>query len=95
VPAFVIVETDITDAEQYATYQAVGPGVVAAAGGRIAVRGGEQVVLEGDWTPTRLVVMEFENLEAAKRWYASPENQEAKKLREGAASLKMVAVEGV
>jgi uncharacterized protein (DUF1330 family) len=40
-------------------------------------------------------VLEFEDLEAVKRWYDSPEYQEAKKLREGAANLRMVAVQGV
>jgi uncharacterized protein (DUF1330 family) len=94
-PAYLIVETDITDPEQYEQYKAASPGAVAAGGGRFLVRGGELAVLEGDWSPTRLVVLEFEDLEAVKRFYASPEYQEAIKLREGAANLKMVAVEGV
>jgi uncharacterized protein (DUF1330 family) len=94
-PAYLIVETDIHDAEQYEKYKAASPGAVAAGGGRFVVRGGELAVLEGDWTPKRLVVLEFPDLEAAKRFYESPEYQEAKKLREGAASLRMVAVEGV
>jgi uncharacterized protein (DUF1330 family) len=59
------------------------------------VRGGELAVLEGDWQPKRLVVLEFESLEAAKRFYDSEQYQEAKRLRDGAADLRMVAVEGV
>jgi uncharacterized protein (DUF1330 family) len=94
-PAYLIVETDITDPEQYEQYKAASPGAIAAAGGRFVVRGGEVAVLEGDWSPKRLVVVEFDDLEAAKRFYESPEYQEAIKLREGAASLNMVAVEGV
>ena len=93
--AYLIVETDITDPEQYEQYKAASPGAVEAGGGRFLVRGGELAVLEGDWSPTRLVVLEFEDLEAVKRFYASPEYQEAIKLREGAANLKMVAVEGI
>jgi uncharacterized protein (DUF1330 family) len=95
VPAYIIVETDITDPEQYEQYKAASPGAVAAGGGRFVVRGGELAVLEGDWKPKRLVVLEFENLEAAKAFYDSPEYQAAIKLREGAASLNMVAVEGL
>jgi len=53
------------------------------------------VVLEGDWHPSRLVMLEFEDLEAAKRWYESEIYQEAKKLREAAARFRMIAVEGV
>ena len=94
-PAYVIVETDIHDPEQYEQYKAASPAAVAGGGGRFVVRGGEIAVLEGEWKPTRLVVLEFEDLEAAKRWYASPEYEAAKKLREGAASLRMVAVEGI
>jgi uncharacterized protein (DUF1330 family) len=94
-PAYVIVETNISDREQYEHYKAASPAAVAGGGGRFVVRGGELAVLEGDWEPTRLVVLEFEDLEAAKRWYESAEYQAAKKLREGAASLRMVAVQGV
>jgi uncharacterized protein (DUF1330 family) len=64
-PAYVIVETDISDPEQYEQYKAASPGAVAAAGGRFVVRGGELAVLEGDWNPSRLVVLEFDDLEAA------------------------------
>jgi uncharacterized protein (DUF1330 family) len=94
-PAYIIVETDITDPEQYEQYKAASPGAVAAGGGRFVVRGGELAVLEGDWAPKRIVMLEFEDLEAAKRFYDSPAYQEAKKLREGAASLSMIAVEGI
>jgi uncharacterized protein (DUF1330 family) len=94
-PAYVIVETNITDPEQYEQYKAASPGAVAAGGGRFVVRGGELAVLEGDWNPSRLVVLEFESLDAAKRWYESHTYQEAKALRAGAAQLNMVAVAGV
>jgi uncharacterized protein (DUF1330 family) len=93
--AYLIVETDITDPEQYEHYKAASPGAIAAHGGRFVVRGGDLAVLEGDWTPKRLVVVEFDDLETAKRFYESPEYQAAIKLREGAANLNMVAVEGV
>jgi uncharacterized protein (DUF1330 family) len=94
-PAYVIVETEIHDPEQYERYKAASPGAVAAGGGRFVVRGGELAVLEGDWRPSRLVVLEFPDLEAAEQWYASETYQEAKRLREGAAKLRMVAVEGL
>jgi uncharacterized protein (DUF1330 family) len=93
-PAYVIVETDIHDEEQYAQYQAASPGAVAAGGGRFVARGGELAVFEGDWRPKRLVVLEFPDLDTARAWYASDAYQDAKRLREGAARLNMVAVEG-
>jgi uncharacterized protein (DUF1330 family) len=94
-PAYVIVDTDIHDPERYEQYKAASPGAVAAGGGRFVARGGELAVLEGNWQPARLVIVEFEDLEAVKRWYSSPEYQAAKQLREGAADLSMVAVEGI
>ena len=94
-PAYVIVETDVSDPERYEQYKAASPGAIAAGGGRFLVRGGELAVLEGDWQPSRLVVLEFEDLAAAKRWYESEAYQGAKKLREGAAHLRVVAVQGV
>ena len=94
-PAYVIVETDIIDPEQYERYKAASPGAVEAGGGRFVVRGGELAVLEGEWRPSRLVVLEFPDLETAKAFYDSELYQEAKALREGAARLNMVAVAGV
>lgn len=93
-PAYIIVETDIHDPEQYERYKQAAPGAIAASGGQFLVRGGEICVLEGDWQPKRLVVLEFDNLDAAKQFYESPAYEEAKRLREGAADLNMVAVEG-
>ena len=94
-PAYIIVDSDVTDPERYEQYKAATPAAVAAGGGRFLARGGEVVVLEGEWQPSRVVVLEFEDLAAAKRWYESQAYQEAKKLREGAASFQMVAVQGV
>ena len=94
-PAYVIVETDVHDQAQYDRYRAASPDAVHAGGGRFIVRGGELAVLEGNWNPSRVVVLEFPDLEAAKRWYESAEYQEAKRLREGAARLNMVAVQGL
>jgi uncharacterized protein (DUF1330 family) len=94
-PAYVIVETDVTDPEQYEQYKAASPAAIAAGGGRFLVRGGELAVLEGDWEPPRLVMLEFEDLAAVRRWYDSEAYQEARKLREGAARFRAVAVQGV
>lgn len=94
-PAYVIVETDVHDADRYEQYKSASPATVAAAGGRFVARGGELALLEGDWEPSRLVILEFPDLEAAKRWYHSAGYQEVKRLRDGAAHLRLVAVEGL
>jgi uncharacterized protein (DUF1330 family) len=93
--AYVIVEVDVTDPEQYARYRQAVPASLDAHGGRFLARGGETSSLEGDWQPKRIVVIEFDDLEAAKRWYDSPEYREARDIRAGAATLRMIAVAGV
>jgi uncharacterized protein (DUF1330 family) len=51
-------------------------------------------VLEGDWTPDRVVLLKFPSIEKAKAFYDSPEYQAAKQAREGAAVMRMVLIEG-
>ena len=93
--AYAICETTVTDPERYEQYKAAAQITIADAGGRYLVRGGELAVLEGDWQPSRLVVLEFEDLSAVKRWYDSQVYQDVKRLRDGAAVLRVVAVQGV
>ena len=51
---------------------------VEAHGGRYLVRGGATEVADGDWTPDRLVVIEFDSVEQARAWVNSPEYTEIK-----------------
>jgi uncharacterized protein (DUF1330 family) len=81
--------------EQYKEYTKVAPGVVAQYGGRVIVRGGETVTLEGPEEKDRIVVLEFPSLDQAKAFYGSEEYTAAVKLRAGAASAQFIAVEGV
>jgi uncharacterized protein (DUF1330 family) len=93
--AFVLVDVEVTDAEQYARYRPLAAASVEQYGGRYVVRGGSAEVLEGDRVPNRLVVIEFPDVESARRWYHSPEYGEAKDTRAGAAVGSFVVVEGV
>jgi uncharacterized protein (DUF1330 family) len=94
-PAYVIAEMDVHDEAQYEHYKAAAPAAVTAYGGTYIARGGELAHLEGEWNPKRVVILQFEDLAAAKRWYESPEYQEARALREGAAKMSLVAVDGL
>jgi uncharacterized protein (DUF1330 family) len=68
---------------------------VTAYGGRYVVRGGATEVLEGDWIPNRLVVLEFPTVAQAQAWWASPEYSVAKEIRRRAARTDMVLVAGM
>jgi uncharacterized protein (DUF1330 family) len=95
-PAYVIATVrDARDPEALAEYRRRNTDVVAAHGGRFLARGGEQVILEGDPRTERVVVMEFPDLDAARAWYADPDYEAVKPLRQGASETDIVAVAGV
>jgi uncharacterized protein (DUF1330 family) len=52
-------------------------------------------VLEGDWEPERLVIIEFGSAEAAQAWFGSDDYREARSVREGAGIWRMVVVDGI
>lgn len=93
--AYVVVEVDITDPERFKDYQAMVPATIAAFGGKYLVRGGEVETLEGSWNPSRVVVLEFESVEQAKRWWDSDEYREARDLRQATSAANMIVVQGV
>ncbi len=94
--AYLIVESQVSDAEAFKGYMAAAPAAVVAAGGQYLARGGRMAVLEGDWQPPRMTVLRFPSLEAAQAMYDSPEYTAARTARAGATAMfNMVIVEGV
>ncbi|MFX1553664.1 MAG: DUF1330 domain-containing protein [Promethearchaeota archaeon] len=93
--AYIITDIDITDPVGYEEYRKLAAPTIGAYGGKFVVRGGKVEELEGEWSPKRLVVVEFESLEQAKRWYASKEYSAAKSVRQRTAVTTMILVEGV
>lgn len=92
--AYVIVEVEVTDPATYEEYKKLTPATIAAYNGKFIVRGGQYETLEGDWTPNRMVMLEFPSVERAKEWWNSPEYTEAKAIRHRAANTKMIVLEG-
>jgi uncharacterized protein (DUF1330 family) len=93
--AYVIASVNVTDTEKYKAYQALTPAAIAKHGGRFVVRGGAMEVLEGNWSRPRVVVLEFDSMEAAKIFYNSPDYVAARNERAGAAEFSMIVVQGV
>jgi uncharacterized protein (DUF1330 family) len=92
--AYVIVDVDIHDQALYEEYKKLTPGAIKAYNGTFIVRGGKTETLEGDWQPGRIVILEFPNVETAKKWWDSPEYNPAKAIRQRASSTRMILVEG-
>jgi uncharacterized protein (DUF1330 family) len=93
--AFVVVQVDVKDPQRYEAYKKMVPPTLAKFGGRFVARGGAVHSMEGDWSPTRFVLIEFPTVERAKAWWASPEYAEAKALRQATADSQLIIVEGV
>jgi uncharacterized protein (DUF1330 family) len=93
--AYAIVDIEITDPEAYEEYRKQVPPLVAKYGGKYLVRGGEMEKVEGDWSPTRIVVLEFESMERVKEFYYSEEYEPLKQIRLSATKSNMVLVDGV
>ena len=79
--AFVIFDVEIRDMTQYQEYMRQVKPVIEAAGGRYLVRGGAHKVVEGNWYPRRLVVLEFPSMAVAQDFYLGEEYQALKALR--------------
>ena len=94
-PAYFIVDNEVTDSAGFEEYRKQVPVTVEKYGGRFLVRGGQIQPLEGDWKPTRIVVTEFPSIEQARRWYDSEEYRTLKALRSRSARGSVVLVEGV
>ena len=93
-PAYIIAQINVTDPAKYQEYVKLAGPAGAKYGGKFLVRGGSKTVLEGDIPFSRIVIQEFTDATAAKKFYDSPEYQAARKHRLGAADFHMVIVEG-
>jgi uncharacterized protein (DUF1330 family) len=93
--AYVIAYVDVTHPEQYEEYKKLSSIAMKTHGAELCVRGGKVEVLEGDWSPTRVVVLKFPSLDKAKAYYDSVEYRAARSARAGAALMRMIVVEGV
>ena len=93
--AYVIANVAVKDPVRYEDYRRLVTPTLAKYGGRFIARGGRVEVLEGDWQPARLVILEFPSSEAAREWWSSPEYSEAKRIRQATSEGTLVILEGV
>lgn len=94
-PAYVVVDLDIVDEKTFEAYKQMVPATIEQYGGRYIVRGGKMEVLEGTWSPRRLVIVEFPSMDKAKAWSDSLEYAKPKALRQACARSQIVLIEGV
>jgi len=92
--AYLIANVDVTDPVQYEEYKKLSSIAMKAHGAEICIRGGKVEVLEGDWAPSRFVMLKFASVDKAMAFYQSAQYEAARKARAGAAVMRMIVVEG-
>jgi uncharacterized protein (DUF1330 family) len=93
-PAYFVVELEITNMDAMAEYRAAVPATLAQYGGKFLTRGGATELIEGGPQPKRIVILEFADAAAVKRWYNSPEYQRILPGRLNNSSGRAFIVEG-
>ena len=94
--AYLVVDTAIENAQEYEKYKALAKPIAESYGGVYRVRGGDMDVLETDlWTPTRMVIIEFPDRQAARAFVDSEEYAPVKPLRRDNARCTLAILDGL
>ena len=93
--AYFVVELEITNQEAMQPYRAAVPATIEQYGGRFLTRGGAAELIEGGPEPKRIVIVEFADKAAFKRWYDSPEYQKILPGRLDNSTARAFVVEGL
>ena len=91
---YVIIDTEIIEPEEYSAFVEKSQAAIAAHGGSFLVRSSDVETFQGGWTPKRLVVLEFDNLESARGFLYSDEYGALDEVRRRVSNSRIVVVEG-
>ena len=94
-PAYAIFDVEIRDMAKYQEFMAGVKPALERAGARYLARGGTHRVYEGDWSPRRIVLLEFPSLDAFETFYNGDTYRSLKAVRDACSSARLVSVEGV
>jgi uncharacterized protein (DUF1330 family) len=94
-PAYVLAEIEITNPEGYKEYTKAVVPTIEQYGGKFLHRGGEVTKFEGEWPERRRVLLEFPSVEAARRWWDSPEYAKPKAMRQAASKGRLILFHGL
>jgi uncharacterized protein (DUF1330 family) len=92
--AYLVLDFSVKDLRGFLPYVEAIPAFIEKHGGRYVVRGVEPTVMEGDWTPARMVILEFPSRENAEAFLADPDAQSLFALRHRTTDSKLVLVDG-
>lgn len=93
--AYIIADIQIKDEAEYVKYRDAVPSVIEKFGGRYLARGGNPETLEGKWSPTRIVILEFPDMESLQKFYRSADYAPLIKMRQAGSNGEMICLQGV
>ena len=93
--AYVITDVEITDAELYGQFMNQVTETVESHGGKFVARGGKLEVILGNWSPNRIAILQFDNLDQVHGWLGSPEYTALDDIRSRSSNINMVVVDGL
>lgn len=92
--AYLVLDFSVRDLRGFMPYVEAIPAFIEKHGGRYIVRGVEPTVMEGDWRPERMVILEFPARANAEAFLADPGAQALFALRHATTDSKLVLVGG-
>ncbi len=94
--AYVIVDTKISDPDAYEKYKALARPVAEKYGAIYRARGGDMEVVENElWTPTRIVMLEFPDMQTAHDFVSCEEYAPIKAIRNANAECTTIIIDGM
>ena len=94
-PAYLISDVTVRDAQAFQTCRARAAASIAMRGGRYRVRGCDVAALEGAWSPRAAIIVEFPDQAQARRWHRSPEYASALEARDAGLARNLILVDGI
>ena len=92
--AYLVLELSVNDFGGFRKYIAEIPAFIAKHSGKYLVQGVQPTVIEGDWKPERMVIIEFPERKNAAAFLSDPEIQDLFKVRHDTTTSKLVLVDG-
>ena len=92
--AYLVLDLSIHDFAGFRKYIAEIPACIARHSGRYIVQGVAPTPIEGDWTPERMVIIEFPAREKAESFLGDPEARSLFKIRHDTTTSRLVLVDG-
>lgn len=93
--AYLVARIDVRDQEAFAEFRKLSGPVITEHGGHVLVRNSHIDQREGEQDFNTVIIVEFSDIETARRFYESEGYKKAIKVRQRAADTQLFLVEGL